>query len=243
MEKLILPILFLPRQTTVTWSPRVRTSFHTVDALFCDLAMDLDIHLNCGDTVMGTCYLEVHVTEEVLQALDIGQDEIIVIGLACYQTAGDTCNRFLIGTPAAIRDRVDAQMLAWDVEPLDSIVSDTVRIAYGNSSSHGSTGISARSASAPWPISRRPGPLDGLCLTYGEGWEVVLMHVTFGGLELIQSVQFLCFGKRSQCCYVADLSLSTGEHCRAMYARDQINLCSQRTDLGNLTAIRTLVVL
>ena len=67
----------------------------------------------------------------------------------------------LIGTPAAIRDRVDAQMLAWDVEPLDSIVSETVRIAYGNSSTLGSTGIRALSASAPWPISRRPGPLLG----------------------------------------------------------------------------------
>ena len=67
----------------------------------------------------------------------------------------------LIGTPAAIKDREDAQMLAWDVEPLDSMVSDTVRIAYGNSSSLGRTGIRARSARAPWPISRRPGPLDG----------------------------------------------------------------------------------
>ena len=44
---------------------------------------------------------------------------------------------------------------------MDSNVSDTVRIAYGNSSSLGSTGTSALSASAPCPISRRPGPLDG----------------------------------------------------------------------------------
>ena len=29
-------------------------------------AVDLDIHLNCGDTVMGTCYLEVHIAEEVV---------------------------------------------------------------------------------------------------------------------------------------------------------------------------------
>ena len=57
---------------------------------------------------------------------------------------------------------MEAQILACDVEPLDSMVSDTVRIAYGNSSSLGSTGINALSARAPWPISRRPGPLDGL---------------------------------------------------------------------------------
>lgn len=38
-----------------------------------------------------------------------------------------TC--FLIGTPAAIRDSVEAQTEAWEVEPLLSKVSDTQRIA------------------------------------------------------------------------------------------------------------------
>ena len=98
---------------------------------------------------MSAAYLEVHIAEEVFQTLDIGQNDVIIIGVACYQTAGNTSYRSLIGTPAAIRDRVDAQILAWEVEPLDSIVSDTVRIAYGNSSAVGSTGTSARSANAP----------------------------------------------------------------------------------------------
>ena len=52
---------------------------------------------------------------------------------------------------------VDAQTEPIEVEPLDPIASDTWRIAYGNSSRLGSTGSSARSASAPWPISRRLG--------------------------------------------------------------------------------------
>ena len=56
-------------------------------------AVDLDIHLDSGDTVMGTCYLEVHIAEEVLQALDIGQDDIIVISIAGNQTTGNTGNR------------------------------------------------------------------------------------------------------------------------------------------------------
>lgn len=63
----------------------------------------------------------------------------------------------LIGTPAAISAIQDAQVDAMEVEPLDSNVSDTARIAYGNSSSEGSTATSAFSASAPCPISRRPG--------------------------------------------------------------------------------------
>ena len=55
----------------------------------------------------------------------------------------------------------DAHVEAMDVDPLDSKVSDTARIAYGNSSTEGSTGTSALSAKAPCPISRRPGPRLG----------------------------------------------------------------------------------
>ncbi len=58
-----------------------------------------------------------------------------------------TC--FLIGTPASISAMQDAQVEAMEVEPLDSSVSETARMAYGNSSTDGSTGSRARSASAP----------------------------------------------------------------------------------------------
>ena len=69
--------------------------------LFCDRllddrsgqAVDLDIHLDCGDTIVGTGHLEVHIAEEIFQALDIGQYDIIIIGLTSHQTAGNTCNR------------------------------------------------------------------------------------------------------------------------------------------------------
>src|SRR2546421_1522228 len=63
----------------------------------------------------------------------------------------------LSGTPADSSDIVDAQTEPIDVDPLEPSASDTWRIAYGNSSRLGSTGISARSASAPCPISRRFG--------------------------------------------------------------------------------------
>ena len=55
----------------------------------------------------------------------------------------------LIGTPASISASVEPQMEPWDVEPLDDTTSDTKRSAYGNSSTGGITGSSARSASAP----------------------------------------------------------------------------------------------
>ena len=61
------------------------------------------------------------------------------------------------GTPAFSSDIVDAQTEPIEVEPLEPSASDTCRMAYGNSSRLGSTGMRARSASAPWPISRRFG--------------------------------------------------------------------------------------
>ena len=68
----------------------------------------------------------------------------------------------LIGTPASIRARVLPQTEAWEVEPLEDMTSETRRRQYGNSSTGGIMGSSARSARAPWPISRRPGLRAGL---------------------------------------------------------------------------------
>src|SRR5580698_9039517 len=62
------------------------------------------------------------------------------------------------GTPASINESDAPQMVAIDDEPFDSRMSETTRIAYGQSSNDGSTADTARSASAPWPISRRPAP-------------------------------------------------------------------------------------
>src|SRR5699024_7907771 len=54
-------------------------------------SVDLDIHLDCCDTFMCTCHLEIHVSEEVFQTLDICQYDVIVVCLSCYKSAGDTC--------------------------------------------------------------------------------------------------------------------------------------------------------
>ena len=62
------------------------------------------------------------------------------------------------GTPASINARDAPQIVAIDDEPLDSRMSETTRDVYGQSSSFGITGPRERSARAPCPISRRPGP-------------------------------------------------------------------------------------
>ena len=63
-----------------------------------------------------------------------------------------------IGTPASISESVEPQTDAIDELPFDSRISETTRIVYGNVSASGITGSRARSASAPWPMSRRFGP-------------------------------------------------------------------------------------
>ena len=55
--------------------------------------VNLDINLNSGDTLLGTCYLKVHIAVEVLNALDIGEGGLLTaVG---DQTAGNTGNRCL----------------------------------------------------------------------------------------------------------------------------------------------------
>src|SRR5579885_3598794 len=67
-----------------------------------------------------------------------------------------------IGTPASINASVPPQTDAIDDDPFDSRISETSRIVYGNLAGGGSTAFRDRSASMPWPISRRPGPRIGL---------------------------------------------------------------------------------
>ena len=53
------------------------------------------------------------------------------------------------GTPASSNASVPLQMAAIEVEPLDSMISDVTRTAYGKSSRLGMTGAMERSANAP----------------------------------------------------------------------------------------------
>jgi hypothetical protein len=124
-------------------------------------ALDLDVHLQGGDAVPRAGHLEVHVTDRVLLAEDVGQDHEPAVRLAdqAHRRAGDGAE---IGTPASIRARVEPQVEAIEVEPFDDRHSDTSRMTYGNSSWLGRTGMSARSARLPCPMSRRLGPRIGL---------------------------------------------------------------------------------
>src|ERR671916_2439744 len=87
----------------------------------------------------------------------------------------------LIGTPASISDSDDPHTDAIEDEPLDSRMSDTTRIVYGKFSWDGIIGTIARSASAPWPMSRRFGPRMKPASPTENGGEVVGGEEGFGG--------------------------------------------------------------
>src|ERR671939_2228829 len=78
-----------------------------------------------------------------------------------------------IGTPASISEGLEPHTDAIDDDPFDSRMSDTILIVYGNSSCVGISGTSARSASAPWPMSRRFGPRMKPASPTENGGEVV----------------------------------------------------------------------
>src|ERR1700693_1376567 len=61
------------------------------------------------------------------------------------------------GTPASKSANDPPHTDAIDDDPFDSRMSETIRIVYGKSSLGGGSGSTARSARAPWPMSRREG--------------------------------------------------------------------------------------
>src|SRR5690606_37014377 len=74
---------------------------------------------------------------------------------------------FVICTPASIRANVPAQTVAIEDEPLDSRISETIRIVYGFSA--GIILESARCARFPCPTSLLDVPLKGLASPVENG--------------------------------------------------------------------------
>ena len=61
--------------------------------------MHLEVHLDSGDTLLGTCYLKVHIAVKVLKALDVNHGHKIAVHtlIAGDKATGDTCYRRLDG--------------------------------------------------------------------------------------------------------------------------------------------------
>ena len=137
----------------------------------------------------------------------------------------------LMGTPASISDRQPPHTDAIEEEPFDSMMSETMRMVYGNLSSGGSTWRSARSASAPWPISRRPGLRRNFTSPTREGREVVVQHelLEVHAGELLDALLVLGGAERGG---HQRLGLAAGEERRAVDARQQPDLAGDLADVA-----------
>ena len=90
-------------------------------------AGDLDVHLHGGHAFGGAGDLEVHVAEEVLDALDVGEDDHVVSLLdEAHGHTGDGRGDRHAGVHQA---RQLPHVEAMEEEPLDSSTSETTRMA------------------------------------------------------------------------------------------------------------------
>ena len=88
---------------------------------------DLQVELDAGDAVLRAGHLEVHVAEVVFVADDVGQQDVQRSASLTRPTEMPATG-LLIGTPAAIRPSVAPHTLAIELEPLDSRMSEMMRM-------------------------------------------------------------------------------------------------------------------
>ena len=89
--------------------------------------LDLDVHLDGGDALLGAADLEVHVAQVILVAEDVGQDGDAVAFLdQAHRDAGHRRLDRNAARPSATA--MPPQTDAIDELPLDSRISDTIRI-------------------------------------------------------------------------------------------------------------------
>ena len=86
--------------------------------------------------------------EKQISLIKSAQDSLVIVQ---YHLQYDK------GEPPAASGFGDGHTDAIEDEPFDSVISDTTRMEYGNSSFVGRTATRARLARRPWPISRRLG--------------------------------------------------------------------------------------
>ena len=110
-----------------------RAAFGPMQGLANDVvvdAFDLDVELDRGDAVAGAAYLEVHVAEVIFLAEDVGQEDDRSPSFT--RPTEMPATGLVMGTPASMRARHPPQLLAIELEPLDSRMSLMIRTVYGN---------------------------------------------------------------------------------------------------------------
>ena len=200
-------------------------------------ALDLDIHLDGGDAVHRARNLEIHVAEEVLKALNIGQHgHLVAVGIL-NQTHGHTGDRRLdrharihqrqrrTADRSLRRGAVGGQHLADHADRIRELV-------YGRD--HRLKRTLGQRAMADFAAA---GALETAGLAGGIRRHVVVVHVALAGLraETLDHLRFAHGRKRRD---GEHLRFAAGEHAGTMHARQDAGFAPDRTNLGQAAAIR-----
>ena len=202
-------------------------------------AINLNIHLDSSDTLFGACYLKVHIAQSILQALDIGQNgEVFAIlnqahsytsyrslnGHACIHQGQSACANRAHGGGT-----IGFQNLGYQTNCIGEFF---LRGNYGLQSTLSQCTVTdlatARAA-------------QRLGFAYGIRREIIVVDVTLG-FFCTKAIQNLCFTQGSQSQNIQDLGLTTSEQGAAMRTSQQTYLAGYRTNLVQLTTIRTNLV-
>ena len=200
-------------------------------------AHHLDVHLQCGNAVRGAGDLEVHVAVMIFRTGDVGEH-----GVLARLPSPDPWQRpqpeRADGTPASIRLSEPPQTVAIDDEPLDSRMSETTRIAYGNVIFIGQHGVERALGECSVTDLATASAAQERHFADRERREVVVQHEALLGLafEAFEALHVVGGAERggNQC-----LRLATGKDRRTVRAWKHAGLDPNVADLVERASIRT----
>ena len=188
--------------------------------------VNLNIHLDSSNTFFGTCNLEVHIAQSILQTLDISQNsEVFAILNKAHSNAGNRSlnrNACIHQGQGACANRahgggtVGFQNLGYQTDCIRELLFGRNNRTQSALSQSTVTDFAAARAAQRFGFA------------YAVRREVVVMDITLGFLSA-KTIKNLCFTQRSQSQNVQNLSLTTGEQRAAMRTSQQANLAAYRT--------------
>ena len=208
---------------------------------FLGQAVDLDVHLQGVDALLGSGNLEVHIAEEVLDALDVAEDGVAVTVGVGDQAHGDTGHRSPqgnAGVPEGHGRAADAAHGRGAVggQHLAHYAHGVREVFLGG---HGGQDRPFRERSvSDFPPARRSHPPS---LADAVGREVVVVHELLGVLGA-HGVQGLLHGQRGQRGNGEHLGLSPGEQAAAVSAGQFADAAGNGPYLVGLAAVGSHVL-
>jgi hypothetical protein len=201
-------------------------------------AVELGVQLQRRDEVLGAGDLEVHVTEGVLGAEDVGQRDVLglavdLVGDQAHGDAGDRAPQRHTGVEqrqgrgadrAHGRRAVGAQRLGHLPDRVGEL------LAVGQHRQQRPLGQRAVADLAAL------GRADAAGLTGGVRREVVVVHVALA-VDRRQRVQLLLHAEHVQRGDAQDLGLAALEQRRAVHPREDLDRGRERADVGQAAAV------